>query len=64
MATLDIRAQIVLTKKSSQKMMHVEKEGDFMADVRIVEDGVRNTQTAGTTKRSRKDRKITEKVQM
>ena len=35
-----------------------------MEDVRIVEDGVINALTAGTTKRSRKDRKITEKLQI
>ena len=34
-----------------------------MEDVCIVEDGVTNVQTDGTIKRSRKDRKIMEKVQ-
>ena len=63
MATLDIRAQTVLTRKMTQEMTQIEKEGDIMADVRIVEDGVTNTQTAGATKSSRKDRKIAEKVQ-
>ena len=33
-----------------------------MKDVRIVENGLTNAQTAGTTKRRRKDRKVTEKV--
>ena len=47
----------------TQKMMQVEKAEDLMEDVRIVEDGVTNVQTAATIKRSRKYRKITEKVQ-
>ena len=34
-----------------------------MADVHIVEDRVTNTQTVGTTRSSRKDRKIAGKVQ-
>ena len=44
-------------------MTQIKRERDVMADVRTVEDGVTNTQTAGTTKSSRKDRKIAEKVQ-
>ena len=48
----------------TQKMMQVKKAEDLMEDVRIVEDRVTNLQTAGATKRSRKDRKIMEKVQM
>ena len=35
----------------------------MLADARIVEDGVTNTRTAGIIKNSKKDRKITEKVQ-
>ena len=62
METSDIRAQIVLTRKMTQKMMHIKTAKDLMEDVRIAEDGVTNAQTAGTTKRSRKDRKIMEKV--
>ena len=45
-------------------MMQIKRESDIMADVRIVEDGVPNIQTAGTMKSSKKDRKITEKAQM
>ena len=43
--------------------MQIKREGDIMADVRIVEAGVTNTRTAGTTKSSKKDRKTAEKVQ-
>ena len=57
METLDIRAQIVLTRKMTQKMMQVEKAEDSMEVVCIVKDGAMNVQTAGTTKRSLKDRK-------
>ena len=45
-------------------MMQEKKAEDLMRHVCIVEDGVANTQTAGTTKKNRKDRNITEKVQM
>ena len=44
-------------------MMQEKKAEDLMRHVCIVEDGVANTQTAGTTKSSKKDRKITEKAQ-
>ena len=55
--------QIVPTRNMTQKTMQVRKVEDLMEDARIVEDKVTNAQTAGTTKRSRKDRKIREKVQ-
>ena len=40
-------------------MVQIKKGKDLMEDVRIVEDGVTNAQTAGATIRKRKDRKIT-----
>ena len=41
------------------------KKGEKLtANVRTVEDGVTNAQTAGTTRKSKRDRKITAKMQM
>ena len=50
-------------KKMTQKITLIKIAKDLMEDVHIVEDGVTNAQTAGTTKRSRKDKKIMTKVQ-
>ena len=61
METLEIKAQTVLTRKMTQKV--TQRKRDTLADARIVEDGVINTRTAVTKKNSKKDRKITEKVQ-
>ena len=47
----------------TQQMMRIKKAKDLMEDARIVEDGVTNAQNVGTTKRSRKDKKIVAKVQ-
>ena len=44
-------------------MIQIKNVKDLMEDVRIVEDRVTSALTVGATKRSRKDKKITAKVQ-
>ena len=61
MAILDVRAQIVLARKMTQKV--TQEKGDLISNVLIVAEGVTNTRAAGTTRSSKKDRKIKEKVQ-
>ena len=50
-------------KKHDSENNADKKEKDLMEDVCIVEDGVINVQTTGTTRKSLRDRKIKQKTQ-
>ena len=47
----------------TQKTTQIKEQKDLTEDIRIVEDGVTNTQTAGTTRKFVRNRKITLKMQ-
>ena len=45
-------------------MTQIKRQKNLIGDICIVEDGVKNAQTAGTIRKSKRDRKITMKMQM
>ena len=59
---LNTRMQFVLIKKMTQKITQIKSQKYLMIDVRIVEDGVTNAQTAGATRKRKGDRKIPAKM--